>query len=188
MNKADSLPGEESPAPPSTRTVVGDSLSSLVTIYEPDVNVCVVRRTLPFSLDEAGPAPDESTVRCFKSEGVGGAVAHEELAADLAFLAEVLSDLTGADDIGVRVNHGASPMCPQFHVDNLPVRLVCTYLGPGTEWMEHGAVRTAVAGDLVLLKGEGWVGNEGRGAVHRSPAHRSPRLVASLDPLWTSKS
>ncbi|MET0403973.1 MAG: DUF1826 domain-containing protein [Cystobacter sp.] len=48
-----------------------------------------------------------------------------------------------------------------------------------------GSVRAASTGDLVLLKGEAWPDNQGRGAVHRSPTASTdtPRLVLTLDPL-----
>ncbi len=38
-------------------------------------------------------------------------------------------------------------------------------------------------GDIVLLKGEGWYGNEGLGAVHRSPAVKQgeKRVVLTMD-------
>jgi hypothetical protein len=46
-------------------------------------------------------------------------------------------------------------------------------------------IHAAVSGDIVLLKGERWPGNRGRGAVHRSPLANTtrPRLVMTLDPL-----
>ena len=31
-------------------------------------------------------------------------------------------------------------MCRLFHIDNLRQRLLCTYLGPGTEWLDHSNV------------------------------------------------
>jgi len=44
------------------------------------------------------------------------------------------------------------------------------------------ALRQAGQGDLVLMKGERWPGNSGRGCVHRSPAvgPDSARVVLTL--------
>jgi hypothetical protein len=98
-----------------------------------------------------------------------------------------------------------------LHVDRVALRLVCTYHGPGTEFVpserfdrtllghalhnghagnhvacEHeGGVLAAQAGDIVLLKGETWPDNAGRGAIHRSASAsaQTPRLVMTLDPL-----
>ncbi|MDX1755283.1 MAG: DUF1826 domain-containing protein [Marinobacter sp.] len=106
--------------------------------------------------------------------------------------------------VGLRLHVLDGTMCPRFHVDRVPVRLLCTYQGPGTEWLPESAVnRPAGPGPLpaqgandhqkrrvptaavALLKGEAWVGNEGRGLVHRSPApDGTPRLVIGLD--WLS--
>jgi len=36
--------------------------------------------------------------------------------------------------------------------------------------------------DVGLFKGDVWPGNEGGGAVHRSPA-AAPRLLLTIDPL-----
>lgn len=96
-------------------------------------------------------------------------------------------------------------MCPRFHVDKIPVRMVTTYQGPGTQWLpEEAADRLALGhsqyghqdvcinpeqirelrlGSLALLKGECWPGNEGRGLIHRSPVvPNGKRLMLSLDP------
>lgn len=133
------------------------------------------------------------------------------LAEDVALLCEVLAELTGAERIGARLAVVESAMCPRFHVDRVLVRAVCTYLGHGTEFVSndhvdrsklgHAAkgardedsgllssverILAAEHGELVLLKGEAWPDNEGRGAVHRSPAasDATPRLVLTLDPL-----
>ncbi|MNJ05207.1 hypothetical protein D3C73_1663800 [compost metagenome] len=37
------------------------------------------------------------------------------------------------------------------------------------------------AGDVAVLKGEKWQGNEGAGLVHRSPSGHQRRLLLSLD-------
>ena len=84
-----------------------------------------------------------------------------------------------------------------------------TYLGPGSEWLHHdavdrsklglgsrgksdlesGLIRTPQdiqqlnRGDVALLKGELWEGNEDAGLVHRSPgvAKGDLRLLVTLD-------
>lgn len=135
------------------------------------------------------------------------------LAEEVHFWTEVLTELTGCELVGVRLARLEAAMCPRFHVDKVTVRVVSTFAGHGTEylaeedvdrrWLGHAArgvsdetsglmrpgarVRRAEAADVVLLKGEAWPKNAGRGAVHRSPAASaaSPRLVMTLDPLAT---
>jgi hypothetical protein len=149
------------------------------------------------------------------SDGPGPLMAHmtalPRLAEEVQFWTEVLSELTGCEFVGVRLVRLEAAMCPRFHVDKVTVRVVSAFAGNGTEylaeedvdrrWLGHAArgvsdeasglirpgarVRRAEAGDVVLLKGEAWPKNAGRGAVHRSPSASalSPRLVMTLDPL-----
>lgn len=44
-------------------------------------------------------------------------------------------------------------------------------------------IRQLNAGDVALLKGESWVGNEGGGLIHRSPhiSSQTRRLLLTLD-------
>ena len=73
---------------------------------------------------------------------------------------------------------------------------VYTLLGPGSEWLpEHATPRGKLhtedvpvdniqqldAGDVAVVKGEKWQGNEGSGLVHRSPPGQQGRLLLSLD-------
>jgi hypothetical protein len=66
----------------------------------------------------------------------GGASLH-----DVRGLVSLIADLTGCARVGVRLTRLTEPMCPRLHVDMVTVRLVATYVGPGTEWAEHADVR-----------------------------------------------
>lgn len=84
--------------------------------------------------------------------------------------------------------------CRRFHHDYVQLRLVCTYAGPGTEWVSEAHVnreamqrewccvddanraivapehvRHASVGDVLVFKGAHHRTSAGRGAVHRSP-------------------
>jgi hypothetical protein len=104
-----------------------------------------------------------------------------------------------------------SDSCRKFHADFVALRMLCTYVGPGTEYVrdefvdrepdvdptdidacneamikDHGNIVRCVSGDLLLLKGECWPGNRGFGAIHRSPpisAKGLRRLVITIDVL-----
>lgn len=193
------------------------ALRDLACIFEPHVNVALLTRALPPDV-----AADVSTFVGTQAASVvtrvdSDAPSADWLASELAELAalradvarwiEVVSDLTGAGSIGVRLTRTDTAMCPRFHVDFVGLRLVTTYQGPGTELLDAGdvarqdsprpggapsltvhsraAIQTAGVGDVVLLKGEGWPGNEGRGAVHRSPFTTAshPRLLLTLDAI-----
>lgn len=127
---------------------------------------------------------------------------HAEFAADVGYIASMFACLVDARSVGVRLRTLDKAMCPRWHVDKVPVRLVASYAGLGSEWLEeqhsprqqlgspgvdpypsHDAIYTLACGDVALMKGERWHGNEGRGLVHRSPALAAGqrRLILTLD-------
>ncbi|MFO1032469.1 MAG: DUF1826 domain-containing protein [Planctomycetota bacterium] len=137
-------------------------------------------------------------------------VAAELFAADVRWLAGMFAELVGASRLGVRLMRLEQAMCPRFHTDFVGVRLLTTYCGTGTEWLEDrdvdrrflghrsmdvpddrsGLLRPGAAVQVVpefavaLLKGEAWPGNLERGLVHRSPALAGTRRVLlSIDVL-----
>lgn len=113
--------------------------------------------------------------------------------ADLAVLLARLADLAGTRRLRISFGAVRTDQCRKFHVDHVRYRLVTTYLGPGTEWVpdhavdraalahpascpcdanksivrDEAAVRHAIAGDVLLMKGARHPSQ--RGAVHRSP-------------------
>ena len=122
------------------------------------------------------------------------------------------ADLFEPPAIGLRLDTLDRAMCPRLHVDRLAVRMVTTFCGPATQWLPNdaadrcwlgaagagqadevsglildpAALQTLQPGDVALMKGEGWEGNQGHGLIHRSPAVPSGqrRLVLTLD--WVS--
>lgn len=126
---------------------------------------------------------------------------HDGFIADATWLVEAYAALLGARRVGLRLRALDKAMCPRFHVDHVPVRLITSYAGVGSQWLEEGAmqrkdlgcadhepenpalIQQMGAGDVGLLKGEKWFGNEGAGLIHRSPplegGHR--RLILTLD-------
>ncbi|UTW13077.1 DUF1826 domain-containing protein [Marinobacterium rhizophilum] len=117
------------------------------------------------------------------------------LIADIELLVDMFSCLFEQRRVGLRLEWLTRAMCPKFHVDHLPCRLVTTYLGRTTHWISHeqrqrepgneSDFQQLAEGDVALLKGEGWFNNEGRGILHRSPdvAGTPGRLFLSLDTI-----
>lgn len=117
------------------------------------------------------------------------------LVSDITELCEMFGELMCADELMVSLESPENATCPRFHVDRVGIRMLVTYLGPGTQclpnecvhrnWLGgagHGKVdeetglilpgakvRQVSPFDVVLLKGEAWPGAAGFGAVHRSP-------------------
>ena len=116
----------------------------------------------------------------------------------------MLGELLGCKEVGVRLATLRSPMCPLFHIDQIPCRLLITLCGEGTEWISNedvdwdiffdtsnknvpikhsGEINKIKAGQWSLLKGAIW-NNNYQGLVHRSPHEEQPRLLLSLDPIF----
>lgn len=126
---------------------------------------------------------------------------------DVMALARLMASMLEAASLRIRIRLLEDTMCPRFHCDNVTVRLVTSWLGPGSEWLpEHALDRrglgaaspdkpeivvdaTAIerldTGDVALIKGSGWREEGHRGLVHRSPALEpgQRRLMMSIDPL-----
>ena len=126
---------------------------------------------------------------------------YDAFVADLTWLVEAFACLLDARRIGLRLRSLAKPMCPRFHVDHVPLRLISTYAGVASEWLEEGdmdrrllgevqaepqdagRIQQLQAGWVALAKGEKWQGNEGAGLIHRSPTPPAGerRLLLTLD-------
>lgn len=132
------------------------------------------------------------------------------IAEDIAELTEMFCCLFDLKRAGFRLTAIEQAMCPRFHVDRVPCRLVSTLFGlKGTQWLPDERVNRGKLGigsegladaqsglylhqdciqqlnisDVALLKGEAWIGNENRGLVHRSPPQvlGETRLLMTLD-------
>ncbi len=194
------------------------------TIYQPDINICLIQRSVDAGLETfvghllSGNNPVSfveniaPTVFDFfqlipQARHLPG---YRDFCLDIAHLTAAFSELFDLKRVGLRLRTLDQPMCPRFHVDSITCRLVCTYGGVGTEWLEDAYVDRRLLGrasaglkdeesglilDLDafgtmrayavgLLKGSAWEGNEQHGAVHRSPGvtHQLPRrLLLTLD-------
>ncbi len=193
----------------------------LADIYQDDVNMAVWQRVLDPSLTAATDAFFQTQSAFTTSMTVSPADAHVELANafgnsplgaltdDVAELVDMFCALFEIKRAGLRLATLHQAMCPRFHVDRVPCRLVTTYHGAATEWLRndgvtrsklgHGSnglpddqsglfadthqIQSLSRGDVALLKGEHWIGNENAGLIHRSPAvaDGDHRLLLTLD-------
>lgn len=194
--------------------------TALADIYEPEVNLTIWQRTLPTTLIESAKhllqaKPELRIVTTvtpaeafpYLTNAVG--TEHSELVENIAQLVDMFCCLFDLRHAGLRLTGLNTAMCPKFHVDRVPCRLVTTYHGSATEWLPHhrvnreklGArsnglpdsesgvfanqshIQQMNCGDVALLKGELWQDNDGAGLVHRSPAlaHNENRLLLTLD-------
>jgi len=222
-NKQDAVPNNPQVTQELYRRVVqGHSHQVFGDIYDPLANMAVWQRQLAPSLaqacDELMKASDSSlqlvmsvtpsNVQAEVEQQLGGFSHANALSQDIALLVEMFCCLFELKRVGLRLTTLDRAMCPRFHVDKVPCRLVTTYSGAGSEWLEQQDVnRTKLgtgnqglsdqqsglyeheqqieqlaSGDVALLKGEKWYNNEGGGLVHRSPqVAQTRRLLLTLD-------
>jgi hypothetical protein len=107
------------------------------------------------------------------------------LKADIASLADRFLTELDRDAAHFRLEIVTETSCPRFHIDMVHVRLIATYLGEGTEYVEEHApeqVRQLPTGAVGLFKGRKHPTHAGT-VHHRSPATTaaSPRLLLLLD-------
>jgi hypothetical protein len=137
----------------------------------------------------------------------------EAIARDIERLFALFTRVTGSARARVNFSAVQDDHCRKFHSDYRRYRLICTYAGPGTEWLpDHAVERTAMqpstdcpieanraivrsaaevrraaSFEVLLLKGEQH--GKGRGAVHRSPpleATGQTRVLLTLSGLDSS--
>ncbi|MCH2159968.1 MAG: DUF1826 domain-containing protein [Oleiphilaceae bacterium] len=199
-----------------------NDIHTLADIYKDDVNIAVWKRDLSSGLRDSIASlldqaefirvEDDVTPENVKDR-LNLKLDHYEnvapLVDDLSHVVDMFCCLFEQTRVGLRLTKLDRAMCPRFHTDKVPCRLVTTYQGLATEWLKHddvdrsklGAgnnglsdsesgiyssrqdIRSLTVGDIALLKGDKWIGNEGAGLVHRSPnvGVNEKRLLLTLD-------
>lgn len=208
------------------KAAIDSDANVLPQIYNEDTNIVVWQRDLENTLTEAvntlintnalkplelALSPGDAFEQLIKALKPAEQNYNEAkaLCEDIALLVEMFCCLFDLKRAGLRLKVLDKPMCPRFHVDKIPCRLVTTYQGVATQWLNHSDVERSKLGagnlgkpdeesglfkslnninqlkqgDVALLKGEYWDENEGAGLVHRSPpvAANEQRLLLNLD-------
>jgi hypothetical protein len=199
--------------------LMSSELSDFAAIYEADIELISVARTHDDDplLEASNTLVAQNNFKAQWSQRIDDTnKAYGLLAGKLtqntacAFAREInlASDMLGClldcPSVGIRIATLHTPMCPRFHVDRVPCRLLFTLIGAGTQWIAHDDVDKALFTDRettlepikagrsisqlstrswVLLKGGAW--DDGfAGVVHRSPRGAEARLLVSVDPLF----
>lgn len=190
-------------------------------IYQKETNIAIWRRELSATVKDCVKDflilnPKFQTAMIVTPQSAVSAVSESlgissqsEFSESIVELVDMFCCLFGLKRAGLRLTALDRAMCPKFHVDRVPCRLVTTYQGVATQWLPHEVVdraklgagsngasdsqfglfqsendiRQLSTGDVALLKGELWEGNENAGLVHRSPAlsAEESRLLLTLD-------
>ncbi|HMP73958.1 MAG TPA: DUF1826 domain-containing protein [Kiritimatiellia bacterium] len=198
-----------------------DQAGGLPDVLTPGVQVVVWKRQLDarverwisvwlrqheVSLDVTG-RPDVELLlgltRGLCKAGLPPGLGMNEFVQDVVFLAGSFAGIAGRERVRVRVDTLGDDGCMKFHVDSLRLRLLCTYAGPGTEWVANdGAnrqelgnhaesmeaanrsivpdaslVRVTPTGSVMVFKGSRFDEDPETGLVHRSHPVRSSQDI-----------
>ena len=175
------------------------SMGGLAAIGAPSTELVIWKRALPhqlrdwldqipvralpdlrllIKLDELRPAVEPLLNQC----GIRAGDMRDLLIADIAKLVQVFSRITASAHVDVRLERVDDDACWKFHRDSVDARLLTTYRGPTTEWVQPAHGERAILeqegftgplehlgiDDVALFKGTQAAGT-GRGIVHRSP-------------------
>ena len=211
------LAGEWGQAENMSRHMAQDKQPTVLSdIYKAEINIAIWRRQKQFLVKEflalnptfqkemiLTPQDALSRINEFFDNNM------TEVSEDIALLVDMFCYLFELKQAGMRLKVLDKAMCPKFHVDKVPCRLVTTYQGTATEWLPHELVdqtklgwgcnglpdsesglyqsesdiQQLDCGDVALIKGTLWEGNENAGLVHRSPGliANEKRLILTLD-------
>ena len=210
------------PSMQQRHSMVGGQSDIFSSIYQQETHIVIWQRSLSTSLSQSAetilytkPSLEISMVLsprdAFETlqKALGPSQASEVLSSDIAQLVDMFCSLFEQKRAVIRLSALDRTMCPRFHVDWVPCRLITTYQGVATEWLPHNVadrsklgtgnmgkpdelsglfdsssdIQQLNCGDIALLKGEIWENNEGAGLIHRSPqlSGGNRRLLLTID-------
>lgn len=117
---------------------------------------------------------------------------HDGVVADVATLVARFAAIMALSHVVIRLERVTGDACKRWHADYVAVRLICTYRGSGTQWIERSMTagdasvietqRSLDAGAVGLFKGRVLAGEQA--ILHRSPpiaGTGEERLLLVLD-------
>ncbi|WP_161973896.1 DUF1826 domain-containing protein [Hwanghaeella grinnelliae] len=180
-----------------------DAPGGLERIADPETGLAIWRRSLPAAFTDwidrvpfsllpslrilVRPADVPAALAKLLDDcGMPSGEMRDLLIDDIHVIAGLFSDITEEELVDIRLERIRHDACWKFHRDNVSVRLLTTYRGPGTEWVRpewaetaiddqreySGPVETLDRHDVAIFKGSNGKGVEtgtGYGVVHRSP-------------------
>ena len=222
MNSLTTLAKDLKSAKQICRSVKSSQAEVLADIYHKDTNIVIWQRKLEDMLTQAAnnilmanpmlqislAVTPQNTFSAVYTV-LGSSLMATILCKDIAKLVDMFCYLFNLKHAGLRLTSLDNAMCPRFHVDAVPCRLVTTYQGIATEWLPHRVadrsklgignqgmpdeksglfqnvsdIQQLCPGAVAVLKGESWEGNQGAGLIHRSPQLLSEtyRLLLTID-------
>ena len=196
------------PRPPFPRVADGTEPAVLSAVRTEGVDAAVWRRPVDLALAAwldllpprrlpaarvavAAPEAGRAVSAACDASGLSPQAA-ARLAADVADLAALFASLTAAPRLNLRLDVVTDDACRRFHLDNVTLRLLCTYRGTGTEYGLPGPggadpdpVRRVPRMAAAVFRGAAGAAAARPRLVHRSPPIEGTgetRLLLALDP------
>ncbi|WP_417591593.1 DUF1826 domain-containing protein [Parasphingorhabdus sp.] len=183
------------------------NIEALDAIRDEDISIALWERELPAGLSELnlddiadirftadidelhGPLDD-----ALDEAGHRKGSPRDALHNDIVALAKCFARIMETDLVEIRLEHVTTNACKKFHADYVTARLITTYMGQGTQWLEGDdaadcdcgephKIQQMAAGDIALFKGRLWSAKAP--AIHRSPPIEGTgeeRLVLVINP------
>ena len=179
------------------RVCTVEAASGLASIHQSDIDLVIWNRPAKASVYQEVATLSLGQLPAFRLESVALAdldaaltphtAATPALRTDIAELAKFYGRLLRLARLRIRLETVTTDACSLFHVDRVRLRLLTTYVGPGTDWLDVTAApdersRRLPEGAVALFKGSLWPGSPG--CPHRSPPINGTgrhRLVLSID-------
>ena len=174
------------------------TLTGLDQIKSPFIDLVIWHRTLPdhfLNWLECLPASNLPQIRVLVAPsavrsaldpmldacGLPISAMRDFLVSDISELVHAFSIITESELVDVRLEHIDHDSCWRFHTDVVDLRLLTTYLGPGTEWVNPANAEDAIINqkkylgplehlklaEVAMFKGK--KASQTNGIVHRSP-------------------
>ena len=138
--------------------IESDAADLLRAIRTEGVNLAIWRRervpvaefavrallAVPYAVAIDEKAPDVDRLFGCLQQIIGSrapTVSLRALAADMDRLSRLFSEIAKTIHPRVRLERVEDDGCAIFHADSLKIRMLCTYAGAGTEWLENSNVR-----------------------------------------------
>jgi len=190
-----------------TNAIVSKDLNGLKEIRNKNCNIAIWKRDLPFDVSgllannpkslrlsvQASNSHPQLSDALAQAGYIDSPVTHQ-LLDDIANLCALFQAYAETTDLEVRLEIVENDACRKFHSDFVTLRLISTYTGPGTQWLDIDQTQKVNAIDAASINEmkPAEVGIfKGRLSTNTPGIHRSPpiagtgqkRLVLVLNPI-----
>lgn len=200
----------------TSNAAIGNSAETLHSIHEEEKNIAIFNRSIvpleseieiltenPIEIKLSGDIQKINSL--LKKEFQNRKIEANSILEDISNLLQTFSDIANCNSFRLVLERVEDDMCRRFHTDVNNLRMLCTYSGQGTLWLneenvnrnallnlegnneiviEDNAIQQAATGSVVILKGATYPKDGTIAIVHRSPAiekANEKRLLLRVD-------